>query len=130
MFLGRLLDKEKSAFYALAHAVAAAEGGVSEAEESILSAAVGEMSITKPSSILSLEEACRSFDRSEGKRIALLELMMVAMIDGSISDEELEKIRSIADHLGIGSQVDQARQWAAAVLTAFRSGERFIARAV
>lgn len=130
MFLARLVGDEKSAFYSLAHAVAAAEGGVSGVEASILDAALGEMAIPKPTNTLSPEDACRVFARAEGKRIALLELMMVAMIDGSISDKELEKIRSIAEKLGVGAQVEQARQWASAVLTAFRSGERFIARAV
>lgn len=129
MYLGRLLNDEKSAFYSLAYAVAAAEEGVSDAEASILNAALGEMAITKPIAVLSQDEACGAFVRPEAKRIALLELMMVAMIDGTIAEKELDTIQSIAEKLGVMSQVDHARQWASAVLTAFRSGERFIARA-
>lgn len=128
MFLGVLDGAEKTAFYSLAYAVAVAESGISTEEQAILDAALGEMGLSHPPTPVSLEESCALVGRDAAKRVILLELLMVAMIDGDIASRELKIIETAAEILGVQADLERAKNWASAMLTVFRSGQRFIGR--
>lgn len=53
----------------------------------------------------------------------------MAMADGAIADAELAVIRRAAGLLGVEADLQRAQDWASAMLSIFRSGERFISRA-
>lgn len=128
MFLSRLAPPEKLAFYSLAHAVAAAQSGVSAQESALLDAALGEMGLSGHPSLQSLGEACASVNSAVSRRVVLLELLMIAMIDGDIAEAELAIIHQASELLGIQQELKRAHDWATAMLTVYRSGERFISK--
>lgn len=126
MFLSRLALPEKLAFYSLAHAVAAAQSDISAVEEALLDAALGEMALATPPALQDIQTACSAISSATARRVVLLELLMIALIDGDIVEAELAIVCQVAELLGLQVELKRARDWATAMLTVYRSGERFI----
>ncbi|MBK1679435.1 hypothetical protein [Rhodocyclus tenuis] len=127
MYLNRLTNGEKVAFYSLAHAVAAAHEGISLEEKALLEATLHEMKIPQPQQILSVAEAVSRFESDETRRIALLELMLIAMIDDDFDDAEQTVMSEVLKGFNFNeNHVERAAAWAESLAALFRSGQRFI----
>lgn len=130
MYLNRLEDDEKLAFYSLANAVASAQDGISTAESKLLSAAVNEMQIEPPAQLLTIDEAIEKLSTDESRKIALLELMLMAMVDDDFSDAERHVIEQALNAFNFSeNHVERAASWAESMLALFKTGQRFIERA-
>jgi hypothetical protein len=127
MYLNRLTVGEKIAFYSLAHLVASAHEGISLEEKALLEASLHEMKIAKPSHVLSIIDAVRSFESDESKRIALLELMLIAMVDEDFDDAEQAIMSEVLSGFNFDeTHIERAAAWAESLAALFRSGQRFI----
>jgi hypothetical protein len=127
MYLNMLKHEEKSAFYSLAHALAVSHEGISEAEHNVLNSTLQEMGISKPAQLLDVKEACTVFVSNASKRIALLELLLIALVDDDFADDEETMVSKIVDYFGFdASNIDRAASWAESILAGHRSGLRFI----
>src|SRR3954468_24670480 len=96
MYLDLLEDYEKIAFSRLAFKMIAFHG-IDEHEEKLFYAAIGEMGIAEPDlddEIVIVSE-CEAFSSMKSKRIALIELMLLALADGDLETEE----RSLLDDI-------------------------------
>lgn len=128
MYLSRLSQPQKLAFYALAHAIAAADAGVASDERVLLNAILGEMGIGEPAELATVPAACAAFSSPAERRIVLLELFLIALVDGDIAGAELDLIREVSRLLGVEGDLRRAQDWANAMLQLHRSAERFIQR--
>lgn len=127
MYLNKLSDIEKNAFFSVAQAMAAAHEGVSVLEEAILNAALGEMQIQRPEKIQPLSDALNQFQSEDSKRLVLLELMLIAMVDDDFAEAEQSVIEEVIETFKLTeSHVERAATWAEGMLALFRSGQRFI----
>lgn len=127
MYLNRLTNGEKVAFYSLAHAVAAAHEGVSLEEKALLEAALHEMKISQPPQVLSVAEAISLFESDETRRIALLELMLIATVDEDFDEAEQVVMAQIVEGFKFSeSHIERSAAWAESLAALFRSGQRFI----
>lgn len=130
MYLNRLAEDQKLAFYSLANAVANAQDGVSSAESALLSAAANEMQFQPPARLLTIEDAIKRFSTDESRKIALLELMLMAMVDDDFSDAERQVIEQALNAFNFSeNHVERAATWAESMLALFKTGQRFIERA-
>lgn len=128
MYLSRLSQPQKLAFYSLAHAVASADAGVAADEQVLLNAILGEMGIGEPAELATAPAACAAFSSPAERRIVLLELFLIALVDGDIAGAELDLIREVSRLLGVEGDLRRAQDWANAMLQLHRSAERFIQR--
>jgi uncharacterized tellurite resistance protein B-like protein len=127
VYLNRLINSEKVAFYSLAHAVATAHEGISLEEKALLEASLHEMKIDQPQQILSITEAVSRFESDETRRIALLELMLIAMVDDDFDDAEQAIISEVMNSFNFSeSHIERAAAWAESLAALFRTGQRFI----
>lgn len=127
MYLNRLSMEEKGAFYAIAHALAASDNGVSTKEQAILDSVLGEMQISRPEKLAPVSEALTVFQLEEHKRIVLLELMLIALVDDDFAAAEQRLLSQVVDAFALSeSHVERAATWAESILGLFRSGQRFI----
>jgi len=127
MYLNRLSDGEKVAFYSLSCIVASAHDGISALEKVIIDAALHEMNINQPQVVLPLAEAIARFENDESKKIALLELMLVANIDESFDEAEKQVMDTVLKSFGYDDgHIERAAAWAESMTALFRSGQRFI----
>lgn len=127
MYLNRLTNGEKVAFYALARAVAVAHEGISLEEKALLEAALHEMKIPQPQQILSVSEAISRFESDETRRIALLELMLIAMVDEDFDDAEQAVVAEVIQGFNFTeNHIERAAAWAESLAALFRTGQRFI----
>jgi uncharacterized tellurite resistance protein B-like protein len=127
MYLSLLNPSEKLAFYSLAHALAGAHEGISAEEDELLDAALREMNIAKPEGTADLAEACAQIQSEQSKRIALLELMLIALVDDDFADSEESVISTIVGHLGLSDgSVNVAASLAESMHAQNRRGLRFI----
>lgn len=127
MYLNRLTNGEKVAFYSLAHAVAAAHEGISLEEKALLEAALHEMKIPQPQQVLSIAEAVSSFESDETRRIALLELMLIATVDDDFDEAEQAVMAQVVEGFSFNENyIERAVAWAESMAALFRSGQRFI----
>lgn len=127
MYLNRLTDGEKVAFYSLAHAVATAHEGISLEEKALLEAALHEMKIPQPQRILSAPEAISRFESDDTRRIALLELMLIAMVDEDFDDAEQAVVAEVIKGFNFTeNHIERAAAWAESLAALFRTGQRFI----
>jgi tellurite resistance protein len=118
---------EKNAFYSLAHTLAASHDGISEAELSVLNSVAQEMGITAPAKIKDIQSACSDFSNTESKHIAILELMLIALVDDNFANEEEAVITQIVQLFGLSeAKIERAASWAESLLSQHRSGLRFI----
>ena len=130
MYLNRLTDGEKVAFYSLAQAVAAAHEGISLEEKALLEAALHEMKISRPQEALSVAKAVDCFESDESRRIALLELMLIATVDDDFGDAEQAVMAQVLVGFGFNeNHIERAVAWSASLAALFRSGQRFILHA-
>jgi len=127
MYLNRLSESEKIAFYSLAHSIAASHEGISLEELALLDSILGEMQIAKPAAILPIAEALKAFESEEHKRLALLELMLIALVDDDFAEAEQRVFNQAVSAFQLGEHhVERAASWAESMLGLFRSGQRFI----
>ncbi len=127
MYLNRLTKFEKEGFYALAHAIAASHDGISPEEQTILDSIVGEMQISPPDEILPIAEALKRFESDENRRLVLLELMLIALVDNDFAEAEQRVLSQVASAFALDTRhIERAASWAEGMLGLFRSGQRFI----
>lgn len=127
MYLSLLNPSEKLAFYALAHALAGAQEGISAEEDELLNAALREMNVAKPERTAGLAEACAQIQSDQSKKIVLLELMLVALVDDEFAEQEESVITAIVSGLGLDEgAVNVAASLAESMHAQNRRGLRFI----
>lgn len=127
MYLSLLNPSEKLAFYSLAHALAGAHEGISAEEDELLNAALREMNVAKPTRTVDLAEACAQIQSDQSKKIVLLELMLVALVDDEFAEQEESVITAIVSGLGLDEgAVNVAASLAESMHAQNRRGLRFI----
>ncbi len=127
MYLNKLSETEKNAFFSIAQAIASVHEGVSLQEKAILEAALGEMRISHPGELMSVGDALSKIESPESKRIVLLELMLIALVDDDFALEEQAVIEEVIKGLNLSeAHIERAATWAGSTLALFRSGQRFI----
>lgn len=127
MYLNRLTNGEKVAFYSLAYAVATAHEGISLEEKALLEASLHEMKIDQPQQILPVADAVGRFESDETRRIVLLELMLIAMVDDDFDDAEQAVMSEVMSGFNFSeNHIERAAAWAESLAALFRTGQRFI----
>lgn len=127
MYLNRLTDNEKTAFHSLAHAIAAAHAGISPEEKALLEAALHEMKIARPERVLPVAEAVGQFESDESRRIALLELTLIATVDDDFDEAEQAVMNQVLEGFGFDEgHIERALAWAESLTALFRTGQRFV----
>lgn len=127
MFLTQLTEAEKRAFMKLARDLVALNGVVAE-ETEMLAAACREMHVQPEAGLaLTFAEACRAFTSPRGRKIALMELMLLAKADGRVQDAESALILEVARCFELPDEaVTWSRRWAELVSELYRSGVRYL----
>ncbi len=127
MFLSQLTEPEKAAFLALAREMVALNG-VMAAETEMLAAACREMGLAIDQPVfLTFEAACAGFCSDRSRKIALMELMLLAKADGLVQAEESDLAKRIQVAFGAGADVlAWAKRWAELSLEPFRQGVRYL----
>lgn len=113
MFLDLLGDVEKVAFSRLAYALIASFG-IDEHEEKLFQAALAEMGLYEPDleGPIQVEVEAAAFQSTESQRIALIELMLLALADGHLDTQEQHILDTILDAFGFDPQtLDAAWTW-------------------
>lgn len=113
MFLDLLGDVEKVAFSRLAYALIASYG-VDEHEEKLFQAALAEMGLYEPDleGPIQVEVEAAAFQSTESQRIALIELMLLALADGHLDTEEQHILDTILGAFGFDADtLDDAWNW-------------------
>lgn len=128
MYLDLLEDFEKHAFSRLAFTMIAYHG-IDEHEEKLYYAALAEMGMTEPDLDDEVDIAleCAAFRTMTSKRIALIELMLLALADGDLENEERHLIDDIIAAFGFDeATLTEAWQWVSGWYQTFRAGKEFI----
>jgi hypothetical protein len=127
VFLAQLTDPEKRAFLKLARDLVALNGVVAE-ETEMLASACREMGVPPEAGLaLSFDEACRAFGSERSRKIAVLELMMLAKADGLVQREENALIVEVSRVFDLPDEsAAWSRRWAELVLELYRSGVRYL----
>lgn len=127
MFLAQLTDPEKRAFLKLARDLVALNGVVA-AETEMLAAACREMGLPAEAGLeLGFAEACRAFATPRARKIALMELMLLAKSDGLIQHQETDLAVQVAGAMGLGEDaLAWSRRWAELVLEPYRQAVRHL----
>ena len=127
MYLSMLNEQEKIGFYSLAHALAQSHQGISDEERNVLVASAKEMELTPPNVVLDVSAACATFISNTSKRVAILELALLALVDDDFAKEEQKIINEVVTAFDFSaSQVSRVMGLAEAILAQYRSGKRFI----
>lgn len=127
MYLTMLSASEKIGFYSLAHALAQSHEGISAEERSVLDASAHEMGIESPSDVLDVKSACAAFVSNASKRVAVLELALLALVDDDFANEEQSVMNEVVNAFGLTEgQVNRVMGLAEVILAQYRSGKRFI----
>lgn len=127
MYLSMLNAQEKTGFYSLAHALAQSHEGISSEERSVLNASAYEMGIESPNEVLDVKSACAAFGSTASKRVAVLELAFLALVDDDFANEEQGVMNEVVSAFGLTEgQVNRVMGLAEAILAQYRSGKRFI----
>ena len=128
MYLDLLQDLEKVAFSRLAYALIAFHG-IDEHEEKLFYAAVAEMGLDEldVADAVDIALECSAFGSLSSKRIALIELMLLALADGDLEHEE----QSLLDTIILAFEFDEqtlteAWQWVSAWFQTYRAGKDFV----
>ena len=128
MYLDLLEDHEKIAFSRLAFKLIAYHG-IDLHEEKLFYAALGEMGIGEPDldDDIVIQTECEAFTSPKSKRIALTELMLLALADGDLETEE----RSLLDDMIGAFEFDDetlthAWEWVMQWFQTFQAGRHFI----
>ena len=127
MFLTHLSEPEKRAFLKLARDLAALGGVVAE-ETEMLAAACREMQVQPEAGLaLTFVDACRAFASPRSRKIAVMELMMLAKADGRVQQAESALILEVARVFALPDEdVAWSRRWAELALELYRSGIRYL----
>lgn len=128
MYLDLLEDFEKIAFSRLAFTMIAYHG-IDEHEEKLYYSALAEMGIGEPDldDEVNIPLECAAFRSMTSKRIALMELMLMALADGDLESEERHLIDDIIAAFGFDEQtLTEAWQWVSGWYQTYRSGKDFI----
>lgn len=127
MYLIGLENPEKAAFYALAKHLADADDGVLSAEREVLDLFKKELGLQDEPAEISVEAACNEFVSAPSKRIALLELLLLAYSDGDVGPNEKILLDRVCYAFDIKqAQLSSAQVWAQGMNALNRSGLRFI----
>lgn len=113
MYLDQLLDIEKSAFARLAY-VLIAHYGIEDHEQKLYGAALAEMGLYEADIDDAIDPAVEAaaFQSSRSRRIALLELMLLALADGHVETEEQHILDQLIAEFGFDAEtLEQAWEW-------------------
>lgn len=113
MFLDLLGDVEKVAFSRLAYALIASFG-IDDHEEKLFQAALAEMGLYEPDleGPIQVELEAAAFQDQQSQRIALIELMLLALADGHLDTQEQHILDTILDAFGYDQQtLEEAWNW-------------------
>lgn len=113
MYLKELKVEEKQAFLLLAYSIAEADGIYADEEQILMSAYANECGIPfkKPDNPIEIQDVLSSFEDSSErtKRIILLEIIAMALVDTKYEDEEKAIIEKIASSFSISNaETDKA----------------------
>lgn len=127
MFLNELTESEKKSYWILANQVASAHEGVSMVEQDVLNRVLTELDIEPSNYFTTVESACAVFLSEKSKRIAIVELSIIALIDHDYDIQERKLIRLIAENFGLGLEfLDRAERWAESIVGLYSSGRTMI----
>lgn len=129
MYLSNLSDKEKTAFFRLAcHLIA--HDGVEPQEHALLAGAVGEMGLrgATPPRDIDIEAECAVFLTIESRKIAAIELMMLALADRRFQRGEQRLIHRVLGDFGFhANELDDLLKWADRWFEVYNAADDFIA---
>ncbi|MDB5098532.1 MAG: Tellurite resistance protein TerB [Cyanobacteria bacterium RYN_339] len=128
MYLDLLEDFEKIAFSRLAFKMIAFTG-IDEHEEKLYYAALAEMGIGEPDldEEVDIHVECEAFRSEDSRRIAMVELMLLALADGDLGEDEQSLLDEIIGAFGFDSAtLEQAWTWVYGWYQTFRTGKDFI----
>lgn len=132
MFLNALKPKEKELFLNLAMAVIKADGIIEDSEQEMLTAYAEEMHVSvndvnfTPDINTSIKEAA-TIESEQTKRIFLVELLALSLVDGKFAEEEQNIITKVANAFGISKEnVSKAVELEDAYITASSSLINFV----
>lgn len=128
MYLDQLSDVEKLAFSRLAYLLISYYG-IDEHEQKLYCAALGEMGIVEPDIADEIDAALEAaaFATPSSRRIALLELMLLALADGDIEDEEQNMLDAIIAQFGFDAEtLEAAWSWVKDWYQTYQAGNQFI----
>lgn len=129
MFLARLSDIEKKSFFVIAKCLANSHKGISSDEDLLLRAFMAEMGMVEEPTGISLEGAIENITLPSSRRIVLLELMLIALIDDDFSHEEKSLVDNVLEKFGLSAtEIDRASNWAMSFSSLIKTGTRFIER--
>lgn len=131
MYLDQLSDVEKQAFSRLAYLLISYYG-IDEHEQKLYCAALGEMGITEPDVYDEIDAALEAaaFATPASRRIALLELLLLALADGDIEDEEQNMLDAIISQFGFDAEtLELAWSWVKDWYQTYQAGNSFIRHA-
>ncbi len=132
MYLDQLSDVEKHAFSRLAYLLISYYG-IDEHEEKLYYSALAEMGLDTPELEGEIDPTieAKAFSSPASRRIALLELLLLALADGDIEDEEQHMIDFIIQAFGFDAEtLDRGWNWVRDWYATYRSGHEFIGLAV
>ena len=131
MYLDQLNELEKVAFSRLSYLLISYYG-IDEHEERLFYSALGEMGISQPDLDGEISPAVEAaaFSSPHAKRIALLELMLLALADGDIDDDEQNILDLIISQFGFDDEtLDRAWSWVRDWYLTYQAGNEFIGMA-
>jgi hypothetical protein len=128
MYLSKLSDQEKGAFFRLAcHLIA--HDGVEPQEHALLSGAVGEMQLrgaVAPANV-DIRTECQLFKSVESRKIAAVELMMLALADRRFQRGEQRLINRILGDFGFTpNELDGLLKWADRWFEVYNAADEFV----
>lgn len=131
MYLDQLNDVEKAAFSRLAYLLISYYG-IDEHEQKLYYTALAEMGMSEfdvEGEIDASVEAA-AFQSPASRRIALLELMLLALADGDIDDEEQNMLDVIISQFGFDAEtLDHAWNWVKDWYETYSVGLNFVRHA-
>lgn len=128
MYLDLLNEGEKIAFSRLAYLLISYYG-IDEHEEKLYYAALAEMGLGEPDleGEIHIEVECGAFQSMASRRIALLELMLMALADGDLDDDEAHMLDAIINEFRFPTEtLEQAWGWVRSWYLTHKIGKDFI----
>lgn len=128
MYLDLLSDVEKTAFSRLAYLLISYYG-IDDHEQKLYYAALSEMGVAEPEldGEISAAVEAAAFTSPASRRIALLEILLLALADGDIEDEEQNVLDLIIGEFGFDSEtLDEAWDWVKRWFETYQAGNMFI----
>lgn len=128
MYLDRLSDVEKIAFSRLAYLLISYYG-IDDHEQKLYYAALAEMGLGEPDVFDEINPGveAQAFASPASRRIALLELMLLALADGDIDDDEQNILDLIISQFEFDPEtLEQAWNWVKDWYQTYQAGNAFI----